>query len=1504
MKNNAHSGGRLPKTTTSFIVSIVLTGMAWYALPLPLSAAGTDSAPPELPKRVIVKFKPGLAQEVEKALPASLELASPDKTVRPEWFRAHGVKGLKPLYKQCVRQKKERGVGFAQLVDEVRGRFAGRSRRAQPGNETPDLSRTYILELSAVSEPGLTAEIARLNADPEVEYAQRELVATAEFTPNDPFYSSTGTWGQTYADLWGLQEIQSGTAWDSTIGQGIVVAVVDTGVDFTHPDLAGNIWTNAAEIAGNGIDDDGNGFVDDTIGWDFVGASYQNPTPDNNPVDVHGHGTHVAGIIAAAGNNGLGVVGVAWGARIMAVRGLDNNGIGTDAELANAVTYAANNGADVINNSYGGTGYSQTLKDAMDYAHSLGVVLVVAAGNSTVRAETFFPACYPNVITVAAGATSDGRTSFSNFGSKIDVAAPGEDILSLRAAGTSLGSIVATNYTRLSGTSMASPHVAGEAALVLALQPALTPEQVRQAVRVSADDRIWPGFDPYFGWGRVNAANALLVTNPLEAKIQSPLEGAAVNGPVSFSGVAQGPGFSSYTLDYGLGEPASTWTVIQTGSSSVNGGVLGTGELNLPDGRNSVRLRAFDNLGRVFTDEMSVQVQYCAITNPASGPTPNAAPAFKPGVVVPLAGTVRGPSFAQYHVQWTRGLTASGVWSDTGVTLINGGLSPVTNDVFAVFDTSVLPAPDYYIIRLLVDNSGFTSDVRTMMYIQPDLVSTNWPQMIWSTPTPWSGMVPARDTNGNIRLFMSVAPDAATPNQAKLLGFTGDGSSSVSVPLASSNNGFQPAAADLNGDGADEVIVGDGGSVRIVRPDLTSYTITPAESVTFQYSRIVVDDLNNDGSPEIIALGDDVTHSRGYLYAWKPNGQLLSPHFPISLVDSNAFQRENSPVRFLTVDLNGDGLKEILVVDSPTWTNCVLRAFNWDGTPYAWPAVAFSNHVSTMVAGDMDNDGSIDIAVSYFNNYSHEYWAVLSADGSLKPGWPQTTYPVLSDGARMALADLNRDGHRELVLSAIHKLYVWNVDGTLFSPVWPLQCWDATCLAVADADGDGYPEILSFQEDWNSQFAYDDCKLQAFRRDGSMWKFWRLSGQAGIGSSRYYAVAAGDFRRTGVVDLAAWYALGSSGYGQTMVLSQNTPFSASGMDWPLTYHDAANTCVVPVAVSGAPSVQLTSPVDGATLSGLVSVSAVASDDVGVVGVQFKLDGVNLGSEVTTAPYSLTWDTHPAANGTHSLSAVARDSDGHATATALTVTVANDVTPPSVSISSPTNNARVGGVISVSANATDDFGVAGVQFRLDNLNFGPVLTNPPYAVSWDTTTGTNATHTWAAVAWDAAGNTRTSAVVTVTVTNVIRINFQPATAPTYPGYAVDSGAVYGPQTNGYSYGWNANNSANAFDRNSSLSQDQRYDTLITMQTGGTFTWEIGVPNGRYSVHVVAGDASNFNSTYKINVENVLVVNGNPKNNARWVEGTSTITLSDGRLTVSNASGAKLNKVCFLEITPVP
>jgi subtilisin family serine protease len=276
---------------------------------------------------------------VEAALPTdSLQLltAVADEPEIESFLRRHAGRRLSPVYPGLMRVKKAQGVSEQSAVGRVRQRFGARAERLREAFNPPELSRTYVLETDAGTGPGLEEQLARLRQDPDVEFAEEDKIAAAFLVPDDPYFRSTGSWGEPYDDLHGLKTMNVADAWDSTNGQGVVVAVVDTGIDYTHPELESSLWLSF-DYPDNGVDDDINGYVDDYRGWDFVGAAAYQPVPDADPLDRHGHGTHVAGTIAARGNNGIGVVGVAWGAQVMAVKALDDDGYGYASGLAAAV---------------------------------------------------------------------------------------------------------------------------------------------------------------------------------------------------------------------------------------------------------------------------------------------------------------------------------------------------------------------------------------------------------------------------------------------------------------------------------------------------------------------------------------------------------------------------------------------------------------------------------------------------------------------------------------------------------------------------------------------------------------------------------------------------------------------------------------------------------------------------------------------------------------------------------------------------------------------------------------------------------------------------------------------------------------------------------------------------------------------------------------------------------------------------------------------------------------
>jgi subtilisin family serine protease len=363
----------------------------------------------------------------------------------------------------------------------------------------------YLVSAPDAAPDTVPRLLAALNRDPSVvDYAEPDHILYAVQTiPNDPSFgtlwalNNTGQSGGT-PDA----DIDAPEAWDLATGSSeVVAAVVDTGINYNHPDLASNIWVNPLETA-NGIDDDGNGYVDDLHGWDFVHN-------DSEPLDDYGHGSHVAGTIAASGNNTLGVAGVNWQCRLMALKFLDNRGNGTTSDAVDALAYATamrRRGIPVrlTNNSWGGgNGYS--LSAAIAESGDAGLLCVAAAGNdgSDNDAFPFYPASYSwsNIIAVAATDRRDALAGFSNHGRKsVDLAAPGVEIYS-----ATLG----TSYGSMSGTSMAAPHVAGVAALLWSAWPEARWQDVREAI-LSSVDPLPALTNITLTGGRLNAYKALL----------------------------------------------------------------------------------------------------------------------------------------------------------------------------------------------------------------------------------------------------------------------------------------------------------------------------------------------------------------------------------------------------------------------------------------------------------------------------------------------------------------------------------------------------------------------------------------------------------------------------------------------------------------------------------------------------------------------------------------------------------------------------------------------------------------------------------------------------------------------------------------------------------------------------------------------------------------------------------------------------------------------------------
>lgn len=368
--------------------------------------------------------------------------------------------------------------------------------------------RTTPIVLVSSSNPGtetiealqsdLSGFFLQIGEDPLAQIIEPDYLHFPTATPNDPNYTS----------LWGLHntgqsggtndaDIDAPETWDVlTDASDVFVAVIDTGVDRAHADLTANMWTNPLEIAGNGVDDDNNGFIDDVNGWDFF-------DDDNDPTDTHSHGTHCAGTIGAAGNNGTGIVGVCWDVSMVGIRFLGPTG-GSTSDAIESVNYATTLGVDLTSNSWGGGGFSAALLQAIENGGSEEILFIAAAGNESVDTDVtpHYPSSYDSdtILSIAASDRNDDIASFSNWGDiSVDLAAPGVTIYS---------TVLNGGYGNKNGTSMATPHVSGAAALLLALAPDLTHLELRQLLMQSVDPV--PAFSQNtVTGGRLNLRNAM-----------------------------------------------------------------------------------------------------------------------------------------------------------------------------------------------------------------------------------------------------------------------------------------------------------------------------------------------------------------------------------------------------------------------------------------------------------------------------------------------------------------------------------------------------------------------------------------------------------------------------------------------------------------------------------------------------------------------------------------------------------------------------------------------------------------------------------------------------------------------------------------------------------------------------------------------------------------------------------------------------------------------------------
>ncbi|MFO1425672.1 MAG: S8 family serine peptidase [Steroidobacteraceae bacterium] len=837
------------------------------------------------------------------------------------------------------------------------------------------------------------------NAD--IEYIEPNFVVRAHAMPNDP----------RFPEQWGLQntgqipeyrsdsDIDATEAWDLSTGDpAAIVAVVDTGIDYTHEDLAANIWRNNAECTGNGIDDDGNGYVDDCHGIDTVNG-------DSDPMDDQRHGTHVAGIIGAVGNNGIGIAGVAWRVRLLPCKFLDADGHGTTAAAVECLSYVLavkRSGGHVVavNNSWGGGADSRALTDVTRELRDAGVLVVASAGND--YGDNDPVPQYPcntdlsNVICVASAHGSDGISLWSNIGrATVHVAAPGEDVLS---------TVPGNRYELLSGTSMAAPHVAGAVVLLAAHDPSRDWRMIRSLILATTDQ---PTVTPMLvvTKGRMNVRAAMTCTDRTLAARLLPVPIETLIRPI---GAHVGLRAVNLRCDHGAGNvlvaasPAGAPIATLRDDGVSPDAVAGDGEYNgewiapaegdysldfpaVMGASSSIRVDPFLKPG--FPRAISASYDWQGV--------------LQPGHYV-LVGNVD----ADPQLEVLGGGYPVYAWKADGTDLVGWPLwdldvgdamslaefdgNPATHEIAAGgrlalnMSGTVLAGWPQFARAILppaiidIDGDGIDESIGyPARRADGSLVNPNR-DVPASGPVPGSAAAADLDYDGRPDFVVAHQDIVWASNELGVLG----GFPLVDRPpyWAGGASSSTPVVGDVDGDGALEIMTtaywdtAPHGRIRIVS---ARGVLERALTTTDRVSDPVLADLTGDGIPEIIARTND------QVFAWTGDGRLVSG-WPVSL--GTDIVGDNAPV---VGDLDGDGRPDIAVVayvyDPFTFGRQVIRVFRHDGTPLpAWSREYRGRLFQRPAIADLDGDGRNELIV--MRTVAEGRWDALFVFDSRAPG--------------------------------------------------------------------------------------------------------------------------------------------------------------------------------------------------------------------------------------------------------------------------------------------------------------------------------------------------------------------------------------------------------------------------------------------------------------------------------------------------------------------------------------
>jgi fibronectin type 3 domain-containing protein len=1025
----------------------------------------------------------------------------------PEFSSTRLIVKLKPEADRMVRLGKVQGkvtTGLARL-DSLHFKFGVQAQKKlfegldETALRSDRFSSVYILQVPEGTD--LKQMIREYKDRPEIEYVEPDYRLQLFEEVDDPLFphqwylNNTGQgylginripgdgndsqiikYGTQDADMDVLEVFQSDH--ETTIP---LVGIIDTGVDLDHVDLMDNIWVNPGEDLNddgaidsneiNGIDDDHNGYADDFYGWDFSGDLNENDQiiEDNDPTDYFGHGTHCAGIVAATRDNSEGISGISVPCRIMSVKLFPYafHSLG-----ARSIIYAADNGCDLINMSWGGPFASKLIEDALNYAIEKGVLPVASAGNSG-REEYFFPVSFPFVLSVGASNSFDQVTGFSTYGEHIDVVAPGEDILSLRADETDMYAgggasgvepnvhIVQGRYYLADGTSMASPCAVGVAAGIIAASPGISKQRVVEIIEESADDIIYPyggdslyspGKDEYSGYGRVNLNSALQLVSGRLAKIDYPYENAIVSGEVAIMGTASGDSFQNYVLEVGAGFSPEAWIQIKSSDVPARKDTLGTWNSTGTSGLYTIRL----TVGDQNQSEVHVRANnevYVKITTPSDGDT-----------VVRYSevwGYTIAPDFSSYKLEYGFGESPS-AWIP-----IDNSTKMVADDLLGNWLVSFLEETSYA-LRLTVQTNSSQIYADTVVVFVKSIASGGWFTELSSTGS-LSPAVGDIDGDGYDEVVVGVGSPEGWDSKGGTEVFSHQGEREVGWPKDTDKNMMSsPALGDLDGDQIDDVVIcceQKGVCAYLSSSPDWSAKVYVGGSNLWSLATPVIADLENDDNPEVLTMND-----MGDIYAWRNNGESV-------ISGSNGFFAKiasgtGSGFPCLAVaDLDGDGYNEVIGGSAhgswnvgSGWTAGGI--YVWDNlgnlvlAPKDYPDVFVA--IYGIAIANIDEKGDLEI-IALGADTDHLFLSAFKKNGTQVTNFPirlEGLSPSWWFGNHPAVADLEGDGILEIVISVWApgnaRIYGWHQDGTPLGSLGP----SGLLISMRSPEGERKGDVL------------------------------------------------------------------------------------------------------------------------------------------------------------------------------------------------------------------------------------------------------------------------------------------------------------------------------------------------------------------------------------------------------------------------------------------------------------